>query len=220
VSELGDPKHRSEGRRKKMSEPDRIPADVVKRLRDETGAGMMDAKKALVESGGDLEKARQILRKQGKADIRKRQGRVASEGLVHAYIHGEGTVGAMVEINCETDFVARTPEFRELAKEVAMQVAARDPRWVSRDEVPSDVIEGERKIYEEQARTSGKPDHIISKIVEGKLEAFYKDTVLLDQEYIRDDSRRVGDLVAEVASKVNENVLVRRFARFRVGEEA
>ncbi|HEV8420469.1 MAG TPA: translation elongation factor Ts, partial [Actinomycetota bacterium] len=190
------------------------------RLRDETGAGMMDAKKALVESGGDLEKARQILREQGKADIRKRQGRVASEGLVHAYIHGEGTVGAMVEINCETDFVARTPEFRELAKEVAMQVAARDPRWVSRDEVPSDVIEGERKIYEEQARTSGKPDHIISKIVEGKLEAFYKDTVLLDQEYIRDDSRRVGDLVAEVASKVNENVLVRRFARFRVGEEA
>ena len=109
-----------------MSEPDRIPADVVKRLRDETGAGMMDAKKALVESGGDLEKARQILREQGKADIRKRQGRVAGEGLIHAYIHGEGTVGAMVEINCETDFVARTPEFRELVKEVAMQVAARE----------------------------------------------------------------------------------------------
>jgi elongation factor Ts len=203
-----------------MTEPERIPADVVKRLRDETGAGMMDCKKALVESGGDLEKAREILREKGKTGHEKRRGRLAGEGLVHAYIHGEGTVGALVEVNSETDFVARTPEFRELAKEVAMQVAARDPRWVSRDEVPSDVIEGERKIYEEQARTSGKPDHIISKIVDGKLEAFYKETVLLDQEYIRDDSKRIGDLVAEMASKVNENVVVRRFARFKVGEEA
>ncbi|MGH2555710.1 MAG: translation elongation factor Ts [Actinomycetota bacterium] len=203
-----------------MTEPERIPADVVKRLRDETGAGMMDCKKALVESGGDLEKAREILREKGKTGHEKRRGRLAGEGLVHAYIHGEGTVGALVEVNSETDFVARTPEFRELAKEVAMQVAARDPRWVSRDEVPSDVIEGERKIYEEQARTSGKPDHIISKIVDGKLEAFYKETVLLDQEYIRDDSKKIGELVAEVASKVNENVVVRRFARFKVGEEA
>jgi len=203
-----------------MTEPERIPADVVKRLRDETGAGMMDCKKALVESGGDLEKAREILREKGKTGHEKRRGRLAAQGLIHAYIHGEGTVGALVEVNSETDFVARTPEFRELAKEVAMQVAARDPRWVSRDEVPSDVIEGERKIYEEQARTSGKPDHIISKIVDGKLEAFYKETVLLDQEYIRDDSKKVGDLVAEVASKVNENVVVRRFARFKVGEEA
>jgi elongation factor Ts len=203
-----------------MTEPERIPADVVKRLRDETGAGMMDCKKALVESGGDLEKAREILREKGKTGHEKRRGRLAGEGLVHAYIHGEGTVGALVEVNSETDFVARTPEFRELAKEVAMQVAARDPRWVSRDEVPSDVIEGERKIYEEQARTSGKPDHIISKIVDGKLEAFYKETVLLDQEYIRDDSKKIGDLVAEMASKVNENVVVRRFARFKVGEEA
>ena len=203
-----------------MTEPDRIPADVVKRLRDETGAGMMDCKKALVESGGDLDRARQILRERGKAGIPKRLGRQAREGLVHAYIHGEGTVGALIEINCETDFVARTPEFRELAREVAMQVAARDPRWVSRDEVPTEVIDGERKIYEEQARASGKPDHVISKIVDGKLEAFYKETVLLDQEYIRDDSKTVGDLVAEVAAKVQENVLVRRFARFRVGEEA
>jgi elongation factor Ts len=203
-----------------MTEPERIPADVVKRLRDETGAGMMDCKKALVEAGGDLEKAREILREKGKTGHEKRRGRVAAEGLVHAYIHGEGTVGALVEVNSETDFVARTPEFRELAKEVALQVAARDPRWVSRDEVPSDVIEGERKIYEEQARTSGKPDHIISKIVDGKLEAFYKETVLLDQEYIRDDSKKVGDLVAEMASKVNENVVVRRFARFKLGEEA
>jgi elongation factor Ts len=203
-----------------MTEPERIPADVVKRLRDETGAGMMDCKKALVESGGDLEKAREILREKGKTGHEKRRSRVAAQGLVHAYIHGEGTVGALVEVNSETDFVARTPEFRELAKEVAMQVAARDPRWVARDEVPSDVIEGERKIYAEQARTSGKPEQIISKIVDGKLEAFYKETVLLDQEYIRDDSKKVGDLVAELASKVNENIVVRRFARFKVGEEA
>jgi elongation factor Ts len=206
-----------------MTEPDRIPADVVKRLRDETGAGMMDSKKALVESGGDLEKAREILRRRGLASHEKRRGRQASEGLVHAYIHLHGTVGALVEINCETDFVARTPEFRELAKEVAMQVAARDPRWVSREDVPSDVIEGERKIYEEQARTSGKPDNVIAKIVEGKLEAFYKETVLLDQHYIRDDSKspkKIGDLVTEVAAKVGENVVVRRFARFKVGEEA
>ncbi|HYT77752.1 MAG TPA: translation elongation factor Ts [Actinomycetota bacterium] len=203
-----------------MSEPDRIPADVVKRLRDETGAGMMDCKKALVESGGDLDRARQILRERGKAGIPKRLGRQAREGLVHAYIHGEGTVGALIEISCETDFVARTPEFRELAREVAMQVAARDPRWVSRDDVPSEVVEGERKIYEEQARASGKPDHIISKIVNGKLETFYKETVLLDQEYIREDSKKVSDLVEEVAAKVQEHVLVRRFARFKVGEEA
>jgi elongation factor Ts len=203
-----------------MTEPERIPAEVVKRLRDETGAGMMDCKKALVESGGDLEKAREILRERNLADFHKRQAKQASEGLVHAYIHAEGTVGAMVEVNCETDFVARTPEFRELAKEVAMQVAARDPRWVSRDEVPTDVVEGERKIYEEQARSLGKPDHVISKIVEGKLQAFYKDTVLLDQEYIREDSKKVSALVAEVAAKVGENVLVRRFARFKVGEEA
>jgi elongation factor Ts len=206
-----------------MTEPDRIPADVVKRLRDETGAGMMDSKKALVESGGDLEKAREILRQRGLAGHQKRRGRRASEGVVHAYIHLHGTVGALVEINCETDFVARTPEFRELAKEVSMQVAARDPRWVSREDVPSHVIEGERKIYEEQARTSGKPDNVISKIVEGKLEAFYRETVLLDQEYIRDDSKspkKISDLVTEVAAKVGENVLVRRFARFKVGEEA
>jgi len=202
-----------------MTEPERIPADVVKRLRDETGAGMMDCKKALVESGGDLEKAREILREKGKTGHEKRRGRLAGEGLVHAYIHGEGTVGALVEVNSETDFVARTPEFRELAKEVAMQVAARDPRWVSRDEVPSDVIEGERKIYEEQARTSGKPDHIISKIVEGKLEAFYRSHCLLRQPWIRDDKKTVEELVSEVSAKVGEKVHVRRFAKFRLGDE-
>jgi elongation factor Ts len=203
-----------------VTDPERIPADVVKRLRDETGAGMMDCKRALVESGGDLEKARGVLRQRGLASAQKRQGRQASEGLVDAYIHNEGRIGVLVEVNCETDFVARTEEFRRLVRELAMQIAARDPRWISRDDVPPDTVEGERKIYEEQARSQGKPDRVIQRIVEGKLETFFKETVLLDQPYIREDSQTVGDLVKDVAARVGENVLVRRFVRFRLGEEA
>ena len=198
-----------------MTDPVSIPADAVKRLRDETGAGMMDCKRALVEAGGDLEHARQLLRERGLAGIHKRAGRHASEGVIDAYIHGEGSIGAMVEVNCETDFVARTDEFRRLAREIAMQIAARDPRWISRDDVPADVVDGERKIYEEQARSSGKPDNVIERI-----EAFFAETVLMDQPYIREDSQRVKDLVQEMATKVGENVVVRRFARFRLGEEA
>jgi elongation factor Ts len=202
-----------------MTEPEKIPAELVKRLRDETGAGMMDCKLALREAGGDLERAREILRKKGLASAQKRQGRSASEGTVDAYIHGDGRIGVLVEVNCETDFVGRTDEFRRLAREIAMQVAARDPRWVSREDVPTDVVEGERKIYEEQARASGKPDHIVGRIADGKLEAFFKESVLLDQAYIREDSKTVADLVAEVASKVGEHVVVRRFARFLLGGE-
>jgi elongation factor Ts len=203
-----------------VTDPVTIPADVVRLLREETGAGMMDCKRALVEAGGDVERARELLRTRGLASVRKRVGRQASEGLVEAYIHGEGRIGVLVEVNSETDFVARTDEFRRLAREVAMQIAARDPRWISRDEVPSDVVAGERKIYEEQARSTGKPENVLQRIVDGKLEAFYKETVLLDQDYIRDDSKTIGDLVTEVAAKVGENVVVRRFARFRLGEEA
>src|SRR3989454_1471503 len=191
-----------------MTDPVTIPAKAVRLLREETGAGMMDCKRALVESGGDVERAREILRTKGLASVRKRVGRQASEGVIDAYIHGEGRIGALVEVNCETDFVARTPEFRTLAREVAMQVAARDPRWVSREEVPADVVEGERKIYREQV-PAGKPDHIAEKIVEGKLEAFYKEDVLLDQLYIRDDSKTVGELVHDVAAKVGEDVVAR-----------
>ena len=202
-----------------MAEPDRIPAGLVKRLRDTTGAGMMDSKRALVESGGDLDKAVEILRTKGLASAAKRAGRHAKEGLIEAYIHGDGRIGVLVEVNTETDFVARTEDFRKLAREIALQVAARDPRWVSRDDVPEDVIAGERKIYEEQARSSGKPDKIVQKIVEGKLEAYYKEFVLLDQAYIRDDAQTVGDVVKELAARVGENVVVRRFARFRLGEE-
>lgn len=202
-----------------MTDPERIPSDLVKRLREETGAGMMDCKRALVEAGGDMEKARELLRTRGLASAQKRLGRQAGEGVIDAYIHGEGRIGVLVEVNSETDFVARTEEFRRLAREVAMQIAARDPRWISREEIPAEVVAGERKIYEEQARASGKPDHVIERIVEGKLESFYNDTVLLDQPYIREDDRTIRDLVAEVAAKVGENVVVRRFARFRLGED-
>jgi len=155
-----------------MSEPDRIDASLVKRLRGETGAGMMDCKRALTESGGDVEKAREILRMKGLASAQKRQGRRASDGVIESYVHGEGRLGVLVEVNCETDFVARTSEFRSLARELAMQVAATGPRWVARNDVPPDVVEGERKIYEEQARASRKPENVIGRIVEGKLEAF------------------------------------------------
>ena len=199
-----------------------VTAGLVKQLRDLTGAGMMDCKRALVEAGGDLQLAQEILRKKGLASAEKRGGRQANEGLVASYIHGEGTIGAMVEVNSETDFVARTDEFRALAKEIAMQIAARDPRWVSRDDVPEDVVAGERKIYEEQAKATGKPDNVIGRIVDGKLEAFFKEEVLLDQLYIRDDGgkKTVDDLVTELAAKVGENVVVRRFARFKLGEGA
>ncbi len=203
-----------------MSDPGSISAGDVKRLRDLTGAGMMDCKKALVEAAGDVSRAQEILREKGLAGAKKRSGRQAAEGLIDAYIHGEGRIGVLVEVNSETDFVGRTQEFRRLAREVAMQVAARDPRWVSRDDVPPDVAEGERKIYLEQARALGKPESVLQRIVEGKLENFYKETVLLDQPYIREDSRTVGDFVNEVAAKVGENVVVRRFARFALGEEA
>ncbi len=202
-----------------VTDEPQIPADLVKRLRDATGAGMMDCKRALVESGGDLEKATEVLRTRGLASAAKRAGRQANEGVVDAYIHGDGRIGVLVEVNCETDFVARTDEFRRLARELALQVAARDPRWVAREEVPEDVIAGERKIYEEQARATGKPDHVLAKIVEGKLEAYYKEFVLLDQPYIREESKTVGELVGEVSATFKENVVVRRFARFRLGEE-
>jgi elongation factor Ts len=203
-----------------MSEPMNIPADQVKRLRDLTGAGMMDCKRALVEAEGDLDRAQELLRLKGMAGIEKRAGRRASEGRVDAYIHPGNRVGVLVEVNCESDFVARTDDFGTLAREIAMQVAAANPEFVTRDQVPAEVVERERKIYEEQARESGKPDGIVEKIIGGKLEAFYKQTVLLDQPYIRDDSRTVGDLVSDVAAKVGENVVIRRFSRYQLGEEA
>jgi elongation factor Ts len=201
-----------------MTEPE-ITAGQVKQLRDLTGAPMMDCKRALVEAGGDIDKAQEILRTKGKAGAKKRAGRQAKEGVVQSYIHGEGSLGVLVEVNSETDFVSRTEDFRGLAKELAMQIAATDPRWITRDEVPEDVLESERKIYAEKARAEGKPDNVIERIVEGQVQSFFKDNVLLEQDYIRDPKQKVADLVAEVAAKVGENVVVRRFARFKLGEE-
>ena len=197
-----------------------VSAQLVKQLRELTGAGMMDCKKALEEAGGDLIRAQEILRERGLAGVAKLEGRSAKEGVIESYVHGEGRIGVLVEVNCETDFVARTEEFKTLAREIAMQVAAQSPRWVSRDEVPAEVVEGERKIYTERARQMGKPDNVLDRIVDGMVESFYEETVLLEQAYIRDPAKRVSELVKEIALQVRENVVVRRFSRFQLGEEA
>lgn len=195
-----------------------INATWVRDLREKTGAGIMDCKKALLESGGDLEKAVDYLRQKGLALAAKKQGRVAAEGLVGAYIHGGGKIGVLVELNCETDFVARTPEFQALLKDVAMQIAAASPRYVRRDDIPSDEKEREREIYRRQAQDLGKPEKVIDKIVDGKIEHFYSEVCLLEQEFIKDSDRHVEDLIREVVTKVGENVQVSRFTRFHVGE--
>jgi len=197
-----------------------ISADQVKRLREMTGAGMMDCKRALQESDGDVDKAVELLRQKGLAAASKRATRVASEGVVEAYIHGGGRIGAMVEVNCETDFVANTEEFRSLARDIAMQVAAHDPEWVSREDVPEEVLAQERKIYEAQARDAGKPEKAIPRIVEGKLEAFYEQRCLVDQPFFRDmeGETSVGDVVTKLGAAVGEKVQVSRFVRFVRGE--
>jgi elongation factor Ts len=199
-----------------------ITSAQVKALRDATGAGMMDCKRALQEADGDFEKAKQILRESGKAGITKRAGRTASEGVVEAYLHTPDPnlpprLGVMVELDCETDFVAKTDEFRRLARDIAMHVAAADPSYVSRADIPEDVLERERKIYATQAE--GKPDHIVERIVEGKLKDFYKQVVLLDQPFIRDQDKTIQELLEEYSTRVRENLVLRRFSRFRVGED-
>jgi elongation factor Ts len=195
-----------------------VSAAQVRTLREQTGAGMMDCKRALSESGGDLEKAVVYLREKGLAAAAKRSARVASEGVVASYIHAGGKIGVLIEVNCETDFVARTPEFQVLAKDLAMQVAAASPRWVRREEIAADTIEAERKIYRAQASGSGKPAAVIEKIVDGKLVKFFADTCLLEQPFIKDPQQTVGQLVTDAVAKIGENVVVRRFARFQLGE--
>jgi elongation factor Ts len=195
-----------------------VSAAQVRTLREQTGAGMMDCKRALSESGGDLEKAVVYLREKGLAAAAKRSARVASEGVVASYIHAGGKIGVLIEVNCETDFVARTPEFQVLAKDLAMQVAAASPRWVRREEIAADTIEAERKIYRAQASGSGKPAAVIEKIVDGKLVKFFADTCLLEQPFIKDPQQTVGQLVTDAIAMIGENVVVRRFARFQLGE--
>ncbi|HYM92359.1 MAG TPA: translation elongation factor Ts [bacterium] len=196
-----------------------ISASLVKELRARTGAGVIDCRNALAESGGDLEKAQQVLRARGLAAAARKGGRVAKEGLVTSYIHGEGRLGVLVEINCETDFVARTQDFKTLAREIALQVAASDPRYVVREDVPPDVAAAERAAYLTKARAEGKPEAQAQAEAEKQMEAFFQATCLLDQPSIRDAGRSVGVLIKEVIAKTGENIQVRRFARFRVGEE-
>lgn len=196
-----------------------IPADQVKALRDLTGAGMMDCKKALAESGGDMERAVEILRERGLASAKKRAGRSANEGRIESYVHFNNTVGVLVEVNSETDFVANTDEFRDLVKDIAIHIASLNPEWVSREDVPSSVVDSERHIYEVQAKESGKPENVLPKMVEGRLEGFFKESVLLDQPFVKDDKRSVGQLVDEVSAKVGEKIAVRRFVRYKLGED-
>jgi elongation factor Ts len=195
-------------------------AERVRELRDKTGAGVMDCKEALAASGEDLDKAVEFLRKKGLAAASKRAHREARDGVVSAYVHAGSKLGVLVEVNCETDFVARTEPFQELAKSLAMQVAAANPQWVSRDQVPADVVEREREIYREQMADQKKPAQVVERIIEGKLAKFYEESCLVDQTFIRDASgkMRVGDLVAQVSAQTGEKIAVRRFVRFQVGE--
>jgi elongation factor Ts len=193
-----------------------VNANLVRELRDKTGAGVMDCKKALAESHGDLEKAAIWLREKGIAQAAKRAGRVASDGSIGAYIHAGGKLGVLVEVNCESDFVAKTPEFQTLVKEIAMQIAAQNPRCVRRDQLAPEVIEQERQIYASQS--AGKPDQVLNKIVEGKLEKFYRDVVLEEQAWVRDPNRTIRDVIGEYTGKLGEKIEIRRFIRFQLGE--
>ncbi|MGH7596527.1 MAG: translation elongation factor Ts [bacterium] len=194
-----------------------VSADVVKTLRERTGAAMMDCKKALVETGGDIEKAIEWLRKRGAASAEKKVGRTTNEGLIEAYIHPGSRLGVLIEVNCETDFVAKTPEFRALVKDLAMQIAATSPRAVSREEIPADQIEKEMEIYRTQARNEKKPENVVERIAQGKLEKFYQDFVLLEQSFIKDQNRSVKQVVTDVIAKLGENITVKRFVRFQLG---
>ena len=195
-----------------------VNATLVKELREKTGAGMMDCKKALAETAGSLEKAVDYLRQKGLAAAAKKADRVAIDGAVGAYVHPGGKIGVLVEINCETDFVARTNEFQSLLKDIAMQVAAASPRFVRREEVSAEESERERSIYRQQALESGKPEKVVDKIVEGKMERFYSEACLLEQAFIKDPDQKVLDIVNEAALRLREKIQVRRFARFHLGE--
>jgi elongation factor Ts len=196
-----------------------ITADQVKRLRERTGAGMMECKKALAETGGDVERAVDVLRKSGAAKAERRAGREAREGRVDAYLHPGNRVGVLIEVNCETDFVARTAEFADLTRNLAMQVAAAGAEYVAREDVPPERVAREREIYAAQLAGQGKPPAIVERIVGGKLDKFFAEVCLVEQPFIRDDQRRVGDIIREAAAKTGENIVVRRFARFRLGQE-
>ena len=195
-----------------------VTPQMVKELRERTGAGMMDCKNALLETKGDMEQAIDYLRKKGLASAAKKAGRVTAEGAVASYIHAGGKIGVLVEINCETDFVARTDQFQELVRDVAMHIAAADPRFVRREEVTEDVLSRERDIIRERTLAEGKPEKVVDKIVDGRMEKFFAESVLLEQPFVKDPDKTVGELIAERIGKIGENIQVRRFARFKLGE--
>jgi elongation factor Ts len=197
-----------------------ISAELVKQLRDKTGAGMMDCKKALADANGDETKALELLRQKGLASATKRASKTASQGAVASYIHMGGKIGVLVEVNCETDFVAKTEGFKTFVKEVAMHVAAANPQYLRREDVPADVVDKEKEIYRAQMKDSGKPPQVIEKIVEGKLGKFYGEVCLMEQLYVRDDKKKIQDLLHELVAKTGENTVIRRFARFQLGEQS
>jgi elongation factor Ts len=196
-----------------------ISAKMVKELREKTGVGMMECKKALTECDGNVDQAIKFLRERGMAKAEKRSGRSTSEGLIHAYIHPGSKIGALVEVNCETDFVARTDDFQDLVKDLAMQVAASSPEYVSREQVPQEKIEAEKDIFRNQAKESGKPEHVIEKIVEGKINDFFSGICLLEQPFIKESKKTIDERVKETIARTGENITVKRFALFRLGEE-
>ena len=197
-----------------------IDAKIVKSLRDKTGAGMMDCKKALVETKGNLDKAVDHLRKSGIAKAEKKGERIAKEGLVFSYIHHGGRLGVLVELNCETDFVAKTEGFSDLAHNLAMQVAATNPLSIGREDIDNTILEREKAIYSDQAKESGKPENIIDKMVDGRVEKFYAESCLLEQQFIKDPDRKIGDLMTEAVATLGENIVINRFIRFAVGESS
>jgi len=197
----------------------KISMDLVRELRNKTGAGVMDCKQALLEAGGDIQKAQDILREKGSVGAIKRSARETKEGLISSYVHSGSKLGVLLEVNCETDFVARTSEFSQLAKELAMQIAAMDPLWIKPEDVPKEIIEKEKEIYKKQAQESGKPEKIIEKIAQGRLEKYFTQVCLLEQPYIKDPKLKVQDLLTQTIAKLEENIKVGRFTRFKVGEE-
>lgn len=202
-----------------MATPEKsIPAQLVKELRDRTGAGFSDCKNALTESAGDIEQAINLLRKKGQAAAAKKAQRATSEGIVGSYIHAGGKIGAIVEVNCESDFVARTEDFQRLCHDLAMHVAATDPRFLRREQVTQEILDREREIFREQAKATGKPDPVIEKIVNGKMEKFYEENCLYEQHFIKDEGLTVKEMVDQLIAKIGENISIRRFARFKVGE--
>ena len=195
-----------------------IPAKLVKELRDRTNAGFNDCRAALVEAAGDIEKAIAVLRKKGQAAAAKKATREATEGLVGSYIHAGGKIGVLVEVNCESDFVARTDAFQQLCHDIAMHIAALDPKYVRREEVTADMLDKEREIYKAQALATGKPEAVVDKIVTGKMEKFYEENCLYEQHYIKDEGQTIGEMVNAAIAKLGENIAIKRFARFKVGE--